>query len=139
MATTKETMTTEPMLAKVQLTDGLGHAAEARWYCVSRDGMATLCTCEADAKVEAANARESYPRNGPYRAVRLAAVDEAEERSARYWRRRCLEHAVEIDSLRTTLGLALVALEYHRDQTRPTELSDEAISALRLVAGPNYP
>ncbi len=43
----------------------------------------------------------------------------------------------EIDSLRALLELALVALEYHRDQTRPTELSDEAISALRLVAGPN--
>ena len=124
----------------VSLTDEGKTAAlpvAPRWYCVSRDGMATLCTCEADAKVEAANARESYPRNGPYRAVRLAAVDEAEERSAGYWRRRCLEHAVEIDSLRTTLGLALVALEYHRDQTRPTELSDEAISALRLVVGPN--
>jgi hypothetical protein len=48
---------------------------EARWYCVSREGMATLCTCEEDAKIEAANAQQNYPLNGPYRAVQM--VDSA--------------------------------------------------------------
>jgi hypothetical protein len=38
--------------------------------------MATLCTCEEDAKVEAAKAQENYPRSGPYRAVQM--VDSAQ-------------------------------------------------------------
>lgn len=49
--------------------------AEARWYCLSREGMARLCTCEEDAKIEAANAQQNYPLNGPYRAVQM--VDSA--------------------------------------------------------------
>jgi len=39
----------------------------------------------------------------------------------------------EIGPLRATLGIALAALEYHRDQTRPIALSDEAITALQTA------
>jgi hypothetical protein len=45
------------------------------------------------------------------------------------------EMRAEIGPLRATLGIALVALEHHRDQTRPIGLSDEAIHALRLALG----
>ena len=49
--------------------------AEARWYCLSREGMATLCTDEEDAKEVAAESFVLYPQNGPYRAVQM--VDSA--------------------------------------------------------------
>lgn len=68
--------------AKVASNDQLGHAAEARWYCLSREGMATLCACEEDAKTEAANAQENYPRSGPYRAVQLCDAAEIAELDA---------------------------------------------------------
>lgn len=69
----------------VGFSGGLGCKALAleRWYCVSRDGMATLCTCEGDAKIEAANAAKNYPRSGPYLAVQLVnASTVASERAA---------------------------------------------------------
>ena len=44
---------------------------EPRWYCLSREGMATLCTDKADAEMTAINADELYPRAGPHRAVQL--------------------------------------------------------------------
>lgn len=69
------TLATEPLA--LRLSEGLGPNAQTveRWYCVSREGMATLCTCEEDAKIEAANAQQNYPLNGPYRAVQM--VDSA--------------------------------------------------------------
>ena len=48
----------------------------ARWYCVSREGIATLCVDEEDAQIEATNAQQNYPLNGPYRAVQM--VDAAQ-------------------------------------------------------------
>ena len=129
-----------PPQQDVSLTDE-GKTAELpvapRWYCVSREGVATLCDHEADAKETALRSGNSWPQGGPHRAVCLVDAGGTEGRSAHFWRNRAMEHGVENYSLRTTLEIALVALEYHRDQTRPTELSDEAISALRLVVGPN--
>ena len=78
MAATKATMTTETSPAKVRLTDGLGHNAQnaERWYCVSRDGLATLCKDAADAHETAGQCDKSWPAGGPHRAVLL--VDAAE-------------------------------------------------------------
>lgn len=45
--------------------------APARWYCLSRIGMATLCLDEADANRTAATEDDLHPRNGPHRAVRM--------------------------------------------------------------------
>jgi hypothetical protein len=63
-----------------------------RWYCVSREGMATLCYDEADAKSEVQKQQDEYPRSGPYIAQRL--VD-----------------ATEIDRLRETLKLQQASYE----------------------------
>jgi hypothetical protein len=66
--------------------------AEARWYCMSREGMATLCTDEEDAKEVAAESFVLYPQNGPYRAVQMvdaAAVAAERER----WAKKCDEVA----------------------------------------------
>lgn len=45
--------------------------AEARWYCLSRDGLATLCADEEDAKEVAAESWVMYPNNGPYRVAQM--------------------------------------------------------------------
>ena len=64
-------MTTESTPAKVRLSDKLGLGAEARWYCVSRDGLATLCKDEADAHETVAGADKSWPLGCPHNAVQL--------------------------------------------------------------------
>ena len=46
----------------------------ARWYMVNKIGMATLCTDEYDARMEAANANEQYPLHRPHRAVQLVEL-----------------------------------------------------------------
>lgn len=48
--------------------------APARWYCLSRIGMATLCLDEADAKRTAVCEDDMHPLNGPHRAVRMVEV-----------------------------------------------------------------
>ncbi len=45
-----------------------------RWYMLSATGLVMLCTDEADAKREAANADRQYPLHAPHRAVQLAEV-----------------------------------------------------------------
>ena len=63
-------------------------AAEARWYCVSREGLATLCKDEADAHETVAGADKSWPRGGPHNAVQL--VDAAAvEAALALWPRDC--------------------------------------------------
>ena len=42
-----------------------------RWYMVTKDGAATLCVDEQDARDEAARADQEWPRNAPHRAVQL--------------------------------------------------------------------
>jgi hypothetical protein len=44
---------------------------EPRWYCIDKAGIATLCADEGDAKQSVKLAEQDWPRNAPYRAVRL--------------------------------------------------------------------
>ena len=44
---------------------------EARWYAVSRDGRATLCVSEQDARECAASQDVDWPNRAPHRAVQL--------------------------------------------------------------------
>ena len=55
------------------LGEGLGPnaLALARWYCVSREGMATLCVDEEDARANAAHCDQAWRAGGPHRAVQL--------------------------------------------------------------------
>lgn len=46
----------------------------ARWYCVNRFGMATLCTGEEDARAVASAGNSEWPRAAPHRAVQLGVV-----------------------------------------------------------------
>jgi hypothetical protein len=45
--------------------------SQARWYCIDKSGMATLCADQADALQNAKLAQEMWPHNGPHRAVQL--------------------------------------------------------------------
>lgn len=45
-----------------------------RWYMVTKDGLATLCADEEDARSSAAEADELWPNNAPHTAVQLAPV-----------------------------------------------------------------
>lgn len=57
----------------LRLSEGLGPNAQAvaRWYCVSREGMATLCVDEEDARANAAHCDQAWRAGGPHRAVVL--------------------------------------------------------------------
>jgi len=46
------------------------------WYCIGKDGIATLCADKDDAEQSAKLASLDWPRNAPYRAVQLVEVDE---------------------------------------------------------------
>lgn len=51
--------------------------AELRWYCVSKDGMATLCANQSDAINTAKDSERFWPSGSPYKAVQLMEVIEA--------------------------------------------------------------
>jgi len=60
-------------IVRADLCEGLGPNAQAvaRWYCVSREGMATLCKDQEDAQANAEHCDKSWPAGGPHRAVQL--------------------------------------------------------------------
>lgn len=49
-------------------------AAEARWYCLDRDGVAMLCKDEEDARAQAVENDDCWPGRAPHRAVLLGDV-----------------------------------------------------------------
>lgn len=64
-----------------------------RWYMITKDGVATLCVDEYDARQNVIDADILYPNNAPHVAVQLAPVQPAmpadAEDAARYrWMRR---------------------------------------------------
>ena len=73
----------EPVAGPVQRK--LGQAAEARWYCLDRDGVAMLCKDKADAQAQAVENDDCWPGRAPHRAVLLGDVTglHAELRHAR--------------------------------------------------------
>lgn len=46
-------------------------AAEARWYCLDRDGVAMLCKDEADARAQVIENDDLWPARAPHRAALL--------------------------------------------------------------------
>lgn len=61
-------------------SDVLGPNAQAvaRWYCVSREGIATLCKDQEDAQANARHCDKTWPAGGPHRAVQLVGAAEIE-------------------------------------------------------------
>ena len=49
--------------------------AEARWYCLDRDGVAMLCKDEADALAQAIENDDCWPARAPHRAARLCDLE----------------------------------------------------------------
>ena len=64
----------EPVAGPVQRK--LGQAAEARWYCLDRDGVAMLCKDEEDARAQAVENDACWPGRAPHRAALLGDVSE---------------------------------------------------------------
>lgn len=51
-------------------------SSDARWYCLSRDGLATLCADEDDAHEVAAESWVAWPHNGPYRVAQMVDAEQ---------------------------------------------------------------
>lgn len=57
-------------------------AAEARWYCLDRDGVAMLCKDEADARAQVIENDDCWPGRAPHRAALLGDVAALESKNA---------------------------------------------------------
>lgn len=66
----------EPGRLASALCEGLGPGAKARWYVVSRDGLATLCADGEDAQKGAETCNFLYPRHAPHRAMQMVDAGE---------------------------------------------------------------
>lgn len=49
--------------------------AEARWYCLDRDGVAMLCKDEADARAQVIENDDCWPGRAPHRAALLCDLE----------------------------------------------------------------
>lgn len=108
----------------------------ARWYCVSNDGRATLCTCERDALENAArrdaleNAASQnvdLPRSAPHRAVMMGDVAAERERCAAICDVRSADHWHDYKDRASP----------HRGDGRAEAASDEAEECAKAIRGHN--
>ena len=79
--------------------------SEARWYCVSRDGIATLCVDELDACYTAEQSDKNWQASSPHRAVQLVDVAAVAQEIER-WRelaKRALPMADALDATKTAV------------------------------------
>ena len=109
-------------------------AAEARWYCLDRDGVAMLCKDEADARAQVIEHDDCWPRRAPHRAALLGDVSAADAHipMARLIELETAEH--ERDILRTnTQSLAMMLRKCaHRLKCNGHEdLSADVVGLLR--------
>ncbi len=102
-------------------SEGLGSNAQTvgRWYCVSREGKATLCVDEEDAQKNAKHRDQAWLAGGPYRAVQL--VDAAPD----HWRDRARKAEGQIVRL-TEWMVEQGLLHYHDHCKRPDGSSGPA-------------
>ena len=109
-------------------------AAEARWYCLDRDGVAMLCKDEADARAQVIENDDCWPGRAPHRAALLGDVSAADAHipMARLIELETAEH--ERDILRTnTQSLAMMLRKCaHRLKCNGHEdLSADVVGLLR--------
>lgn len=109
-------------------------AAEARWYCLDRDGVAMLCKDEADARAQVIENDDCWPGRAPHRAVVLIEANAADAHipMARLIELETAEH--ERDILRTnTQSLAMMLRKCaHRLKCNGHEdLSADVVGLLR--------
>ena len=75
-------MTTEATPGALGSNDQLG-LVPARWYAVGRDGRATLCVDEHDARRTAKKSNVDWPHSAPYLPILMGDVTAEIERLAR--------------------------------------------------------
>jgi hypothetical protein len=105
-----------------------------RWYCVSREGMATLCVDEEDARRNAAVSKEAFPFHAPYRAAQLVDAAALESLTARV-----AELSAAVDAEREACARACEAEHISRrlidDHRAYNSALRNAASAIRQRAG----
>jgi len=104
--------------------------SDRRWYCLGKDGVATLCADKDDAEQSAKLASLDWPRNAPYRAVQLVEADELDALQADADRYRWLRnfHAAGISD---NLPHIAAGGDYIGAWTLHSEEADKAIDAAR--------
>jgi hypothetical protein len=137
--------------------DLLGHASEARWYCLDRDGVAMLCKDEDDARAQVLENDDCWPRRAPHRAAllgdmaRLMKLTQRQATEIHRLRERVFELEADPKSgdviplaqpregeLRRQAERCIVAWTVVRGGVwDPNGLMDEHMTALRKVLGPN--
>jgi hypothetical protein len=73
----------------------------ARWYSLNRNGLATLCANEADAKSEAARQDRTWPQGVPHRAVQLVEASQlvGEQERLRVFARWAMEALLALETI----------------------------------------
>lgn len=106
-------------------------AAEARWYCLDRDGVAMLCKDEDDARAQVLDNDDCWPRRAPHRAAllgdvaALAAENAAMKREAHTWSKAAETYAASEAKL-CKARLAELRHVAEAAQTMRTELAGPA-------------
>lgn len=100
---------------------------ELRWYCVSKDGAATLCANQADANQNAKLADEMWPRLGPHRAVQLVDSAEVERLQAEL-------DALRADVLRMAQEAGLSVTPPRSGEYGGGRVGGDVVSLLRFAA-----
>ena len=120
--------------------DQLVRPAEARWYCVDRNGVAMLCANEADANWEVADNTKLLPKCAPYIAVLLvdaAEIDRLREtlklQQASYEREILLDVAAERERLARNVEALHMAQTLNNQNYPPAwhDGIDEAVAVIR--------
>lgn len=98
---------------------------ELPWYCVSRDGRATLCVDEEDARANAAHCDQSWRDGSPHRVVQLVDAVELTDatRVARHEADCAEAYKAEADALRAEVARLTLEHGHMRDRL------DRAINA----------
>lgn len=99
--------------------------AAPHWYCLSRDGLATLCADEEDAKEVAAESFALYPQHGPYRAVQMIETGTAGSALAEQHERE------DVGKMRTALRVISTWAQFD-GELNPREVHKLCMGALGL-------
>ena len=111
--------------------------SDRNWYCIGKDGIATLCADKDDAEQSAKLASLDWPNNAPYRAVQLVETDELDALQADADRYRWLARKVSAHGIcngwqfgfPTAITLPANSLAMRDPETALGQCIDAAIAA----------
>ena len=109
---------------------------EARWYCVSAQGLPMLCASQEDAEREAVRNDNTWPLGAPHRAVQLCDAAERDRLRAQVEDMRAAVHSCHPGCS----NARCVAERLRADVAELVELAAETVNEwdLRIVDGDDY-